>query len=766
MIDFKDIKEMIKKLTEAFDFEDVEQDEHYLENTISGIRLLGDIEESIKNQSLYKVRHQVSDTFDGFVEFVEKELPYIVSRRESIVKLLEPKSQVLSLVARIKDRSSREYGIGTLGFKETIDKMFSTIKKAFELLGFSEYQSVGQKIQIKVMWNDIRIPYTGEDYTSANVLRAGLVYSLYEILSNNIECIVNTFSFDLTAIVDNGRWESYVGHFDLMSHYANPGKDRRLKSTFNDNYKIAFQDAVSPNGSDIRRITTQEFNEILKIGKDYVNLKKSPILFEAFDFTEDTPTEDIDSQIEHNKTLALYKSSSMHDAVVDKFKELKRRQGGYGLPLNVAISKDSLWMVDYIVQDALDIFADGDIRKFYDERGMCIFFRYCENNVRPFDFSLKVDNFVIDFDNAGMIHNYLESLVNTIKKYESKWIYNYEQYARFLINLEIKGYDFSNLSNLGYYIGFLLGETLRFTINGKKFSNLFGSFYYIRDEKGIEECLDRTVWYSQILAEKFTKEELLKFTKDFIRGNKDRKDFSLGLNESFDFDSDEDEDFNFDDIIESHRYKKFLEDNYNIRSVIRPYKKDGKLFIDIDGNVKVKNEKLTSLTNGQFCFGKVRGHFDCNDCKSLTSLEGAPEKVGGNFYCFNCESLKSLEGAPKKVGGCFSFYNCKSLTSLEGAPREMSGGFYCERCSSLKSLDGAPKEVGGDFDCNKCISLTSLKGAPKEVGGDFDCSWCESLKTLEGAPSKVGGNFKCHCCKSLTSIDFPTTTKIKGEIIR
>ena len=534
---------MTKKLTEAFDFDDIEQDEINLDNTISGIRILGKIKDSIKKENSYIIRHQISRTFEEFVEFVEKDLPYIVANKESLLDMLAPKSRTLNLYAVIKDRSTKEYGIGTAGFKETIDKLFSTLKKAFNLLGFSKWQNVGQKIKIKVVWNEMRIPYTGEDYTSANVLRCGVVYSLYETLLNNIEYVVNTFSFDLKSIIDGGAYQTYIGHFNALSQYSNPSKDN-IKKRLKDSYKNAVEDAFTPKDGPYTRITGKEFNHILKVGKDFVNLKKSPILFEAFGFTEDTPIEDIDSQIEHNKTLALYKSSSMHNAVVDEFKKLKLRQGGYGLPLNVAISEDSLWMVDYIVQDALDIFADGDIRKFYEERGMCIFFRYCESNVRPFDFSPKVDKFVIDFDNAGKIHNYLESLVNTIKKYESKWIYDHERYAKFINNLEIKGYDFSNLANLGYYIGFLLDGTLQLTVNRKKFYN-FVVFSYIRDEETIEVCLDRALWYQQILAEKFTKEELLKFTKDFIRGNKDRKDLSLGLNEAFDFDNDK-EDFDID----------------------------------------------------------------------------------------------------------------------------------------------------------------------------------------------------------------------------
>lgn len=534
---------MIDKLNESFDFDDIEQDESGIDNSIHGIRILGKIKDSIKNDSSYFVRYQVSDTFEEFVDFVEKDLPYIIANKESLLDMLAPKSQTLDFYALIKDRSTKEYGIGTAGFKETIDKLFSTLKKAFNLLGFSKWQNVGQKIKIKVVWNEMRIPYTGADYTSANALRCGVVYSLYEMLLKNIEYVVNTFSFDLKSIIDGGAHQTYIGHFNVLSQYGNPSKDN-IKKKLKDHYKNAFEDAFTPKDDPYTRITGREFNHILKIGKDFVNLKKSPVLFEAFDFTEDTPIENIEHQITQNKNLALYKSSDIHQAVVKKFEELKRHQGGYGLPLNVAISEETLWMADYIVQDALDIFAEGDIRKFYEERGMCIFFRYCESNVRPFDFSPKVDKFVIDFDNAGKIHNYLESLVNTIKKYEAKWIYDYERYAKFINNLEIKGYNFSNLANLGYYIGFLLDGTLQLTVNGKKFYN-FVVFSYIRDEENIEECLDRALWYQQILVEKFTKEELLKFTMDFVRGNKDRKELSLGLNESFDFDNDK-EDFDID----------------------------------------------------------------------------------------------------------------------------------------------------------------------------------------------------------------------------
>ena len=84
----------------------------------------------------------------------------------------------------------------------------------------------------------------------------------------------------------------------------------------------------------------------------------------------------------------------------------------------------------------------------------------------------------------------------------------------------------------------------------------------------------------------------------------------IPLYESFDFDSAEDENY-FDAIIEFNRYKEFLESNYIIDGQIRPYKKDGMFFIDIDGDVMV-NKEITSLTDGRFCFGKVKGNFICS----------------------------------------------------------------------------------------------------------------------------------------------------------
>ena len=127
--------------------------------------------------------------------------------------------------------------------------------------------------------------------------------------------------------------------------------------------------------------------------------------------------------------------------------------------------------------------------------------------------------------------------------------------------------------------------------------------------------------------------------------------------------------------------KSFLKENYD--GLIKISKKPnavGKYEVSSTKSIRVKNYNITSLTNGMFIWSTVDGYFDCNYCRSLKSLEGAPKEVGKGFRCSNCNSLKSLEGAPEKVGW----------------------GFYCHSCNSLKSLEGAPKEVGRSFHCYDC----------------------------------------------------------------
>ena len=107
--------------------------------------------------------------------------------------------------------------------------------------------------------------------------------------------------------------------------------------------------------------------------------------------------------------------------------------------------------------------------------------------------------------------------------------------------------------------------------------------------------------------------------------------------------------------------KEFLEANYKFSSPGSPYTiketKSG-FIVNVKGNVRVVNESITSLTNGLFKFGSVGGRFNCSDCNSLKTLEGAPKEVGRSFNCKGCDSLKTLKGAPKRVGGIFHCGHC------------------------------------------------------------------------------------------------------------
>lgn len=172
--------------------------------------------------------------------------------------------------------------------------------------------------------------------------------------------------------------------------------------------------------------------------------------------------------------------------------------------------------------------------------------------------------------------------------------------------------------------------------------------------------------------------------------------------------------------------EQFINDNYKIHhgklQISKEPNKNGKYVVDCNSGVSVIRKHITSLTNGMFEWGEIGGDFNCSQCDSLTSLEGAPKEVR-SFRCAHCNSLTSLEGAPEKVGATFNCSYCNSLTNLEGAPKDVMN-FVCYSCDSLISLKGAPKKVLGYLDCSNCKSLKTLKGAPKEVGEYFDCTKC------------------------------------------
>ena len=119
---------------------------------------------------------------------------------------------------------------------------------------------------------------------------------------------------------------------------------------------------------------------------------------------------------------------------------------------------------------------------------------------------------------------------------------------------------------------------------------------------------------------------------------------------------------------EANRIQEFIVNQPESASI---YITDGNV-INSTSNITIRD---TDLVDGKlpFKFGRVDGYFDCSDCSSLTSLEGAPQEVGGDFICIKCTSLTTLEGAPQKVAGDFDCSMCTSLTSLEGAPKKIGG---------------------------------------------------------------------------------------------
>jgi hypothetical protein len=135
----------------------------------------------------------------------------------------------------------------------------------------------------------------------------------------------------------------------------------------------------------------------------------------------------------------------------------------------------------------------------------------------------------------------------------------------------------------------------------------------------------------------------------------------------------------FDRTLAVEEIKTFIDKNYSLKSydISKKPNNKGKYIVDCRYHVKVLNRDMDKLTNDLFIWGKVGGDFSCNECNSLTTLEGAPQEVGRDFDCSDCNSLKTLDGSPKKV----------------------KGYFFCSYCRSLQSLQGIPKEIGEDFEC-------------------------------------------------------------------
>ena len=233
------------------------------------------------------------------------------------------------------------------------------------------------------------------------------------------------------------------------------------------------------------------------------------------------------------------------------------------------------------------------------------------------------------------------------------------------------------------------------------------------------------------------------------------------------------ESFFDDDIVDDPKHlektvkeeiKQFLKENYKGSSrckISRKLNEDGKYVVDCKDDLQSKNTSMERLTTDTFVFGEINGTFNVSRTRHLASLEGAPKKVR-SFYCNDCISLTTLEGAPQEVEGTFACSWCNSLTNLEGAP-EACHSFYCYDCKSLISLEGAPQEVV-DFYCNSCKKLTSFKGAPEKVGGNFRASGCAGIKSAEGFPKEIGGDVDVSDSGFRTHNEVREISKIGGKL--
>ena len=88
------------------------------------------------------------------------------------------------------------------------------------------------------------------------------------------------------------------------------------------------------------------------------------------------------------------------------------------------------------------------------------------------------------------------------------------------------------------------------------------------------------------------------------------------------FDTDED---TIDKSIKD-QIKQFLKDNfkgYSSCKISRKPNTNGKYEVYSSKNINVKNYKITSLTNGLFIWTTVDSDFNCENCHSVTTLEGS-----------------------------------------------------------------------------------------------------------------------------------------------
>ena len=185
--------------------------------------------------------------------------------------------------------------------------------------------------------------------------------------------------------------------------------------------------------------------------------------------------------------------------------------------------------------------------------------------------------------------------------------------------------------------------------------------------------------------------------------------------------------------------------NITIQDNIRTLQKLDNLLQEIDGNLTIDCDNLTSL-DGLYNLKKITGNFTTRNAM-ITSYEGIGNltEIGGDFEVnTGLYVLKSFEGLESLeiIGG-----NFKVITS------PVSTGFF-ESLASFKGLNGL-KSIGGDFEVNAksssslnalasfegLESLETIGGNFRVIGGNTSLNALSSFKGLNGLKS-IGGDFK------------------------
>ena len=252
--------------------------------------------------------------------------------------------------------------------------------------------------------------------------------------------------------------------------------------------------------------------------------------------------------------------------------------------------------------------------------------------------------------------------------------------------------------------------------------------------------------------------------------------------------------------------------NITIQDNIRTLQKLDNLLQEIDGNLTIDCDNLTSL-DGLYNLKKITGNFTTRNAM-ITSYEGignlteiggdfevntglyvlksfegleSLEIIGGNFKVITSPvftglfeylaSFKGLSGL-KSIGGDFevnayayslnaleSFEGLESLETIGGNFRVIGGNASLNALSSFKGLNGL-KSIGGDFEVNtkfynSLYVLASFEGLEslETIGGDFrvivessPLSALSSFKGLNGLKS-IGGDFEVSANDSLSSFE-------------